>query len=184
MVPERFFNYLKSGDFSQFDDVLEHNAQDIASLCVLLSHMCRMYEHPDQLRFDEDVYSMGVALDRFKHTEEARRCYRLAGGSMHAQGQQRLAVSYRRGGDRAEAAKIWLGMIRRREGGVMPYVELAKYYEHTEKDASAALDMVRQAISVMSEPSLFDDASVQETRNALQYRYERLKRKLGQDEKT
>ncbi len=178
LVPERFFTFLKTGDFTQFDDVLEHNAQDIVSLCVLLGHMCCMYEHPERLCFDEDVFSMGVALDRFRHTEEARRCYRLAGGAMHAQGQERLAASYRRGGERAEAARIWQGMVDRHEGGITPYVELAKYYEHTEKDIPAALHMVRQAIAFISEPTLFDDASVQEAKNALQYRYERLKRKL------
>jgi len=179
MVPERFFSYLKTGDFRLLDDVLEHNEQDIVSLQNLLCHMCRMYENPEQLRFDEDVFSMGVALDRFRHTEEARRCYRLAGGEMHAQGQQRLAVSYRRNGEKQEAAAVWQEMIRCREGGVTPYIELAKYYEHQEKDIRAALDMVRRAISMMSEPSLFDETSVQETRNALQYRYDRLKRKLG-----
>ncbi|MBQ8556845.1 MAG: ribonuclease H-like domain-containing protein [Clostridia bacterium] len=178
LVPERFFSYLKTEDFTLFDDVLAHNAQDVASMCVLLSHMCRMYEHPEELRFDEDVYSMGVALDRFKHVEEARRCYRLAGGAMHAQGQEKLAVSYRRGGERAEAVRIWQEMIHRREGGVTPYVELAKHYEHAEKDYASALDMTRRAIATLAEPSLFEDASVQEARNALQYRYERLKRKL------
>ena len=178
MVPERFFSYLKTGDFHLLDDVLEHNEQDIVSLQNLLCHMCRMYENPEQLRFDEDVYSMGVALERFRHPEEARRCYQLAGGRMHAQGQEKLAASYRRSGNRAEAVEVWQGMIRRREGGVTPYVELAKYYEHSERDVPAALDMVRQAIAMMAEPSLFDSPSVQEERNALQYRYDRLKRKL------
>ena len=178
MVPERFFSYLKTGDFHLLDDVLEHNEQDIVSLQNLLCHMCRMYENPEQLRFDEDVYSMGVALERFRHPEEARRCYQLAGGRMHAQGQEKLAASYRRSGNRAEAAEVWQEMIRRREGGVTPYVELAKYYEHSERDVPAALDMVRQAIAMMAEPSLFDSPSVQEERNALQYRYDRLKRKL------
>ena len=170
MVPERFFSYLKTGDFHLLDDVLEHNEQDIVSLQTLLCHMCRMFENPEQLRFDEDVYSMGVALDRFRHTEEARRCYRLAGGAMHAQGQEKLAASYRRSGDRDAAAEIWRGMIDRREGGVTPYVELAKYYEHQRRDIPAALDVVRRAIALVSEPSLFEDASVQEARNALQYR--------------
>jgi len=180
-VPERFFSYLKTGDFSLLDDVLEHNEQDIVSLQNLLSHMCRMYEHPDQLRFDEDVYSMGVALDRFRHTEEARRCYELAGGEMHAASQSRLAQSYRRAGERDEAVRIWQGMIARREGGVAPYVELAKHYEHAEKDYQAAISVVRQALVRLAEPTLFEDASVQEARNALQYRYERLKRRAQKE---
>ncbi len=176
-VPERFFSYLKTGDFHLLDDVLEHNEQDIVSLQNLLCHMCRMYENPEQLRFDEDVYSMGVALERFRHTEEARRCYQLTGGEMHAAGQQRLAVSYRRSGDKAGAAQVWQEMIARREGGVTPYVELAKYYEHTLRDIPSALDMVRRAMMLLAEPTLFEDSAVQEERNALQYRYERLKKK-------
>ena len=179
-VPERFFSYLKTGDFTLLDDVLEHNEQDIVSLQNLLSHMCRMYENPEQLRFDEDVYSMGVALERFHHAQEARRCYELAGGEMHAASQSRLAQNYRKCGERAEAVRIWQEMIRRREGGVTPYVELAKYYEHAEKDYAAALEVVRKALVLLAEPTLFEDSAVQDARNALQYRYERLRRKAGQ----
>ena len=178
-VPERFFSYLKTGDFSLLNDVLDHNEQDIVSLQNLLCHMCRMYENPEQLRFDEDVYSMGVALDRFRHTEEARRCYQLAGGAMHAASQSRLASSYRKSGERGEAVRIWQEMIRRREGGITPYVELAKHYEHTEKNYEAALDVVRQAMMRLAEPTLFEDNAVQDERNALQYRYERLRRKAA-----
>ena len=181
-VPERFFTYLKTGDFTLLDDVLAHNEQDIVSLQNLLCHMCCMYENPEQLRFDEDVYSMGVALERFRHTEAARRCYQLAGGTMHAQSQHRLAQSYRRSGEKDEAARIWQEMIRRSEGGITPYVELAKYYEHVQKDYAAALEIVRRAIMRMAEPTLFEDSSVQAERNALQYRYERLKRKIGAQE--
>ena len=68
-------------------------------------------------------------------------------------------------------------MIVRREGGITPYVELAKHYEHAEKDYQAALNVVRQALIRLAEPTLFEDASVQEARNALQYRYDRLRRK-------
>ena len=178
-VPERFFSYLKTGDFSLLDDVLEHNEQDIVSLQNLLCHMCRMYENPDQLHFDEDVYSMGVALERFHHAAEARRCYELTGGELHAASQSRLAQSYRKCGERGAAVRIWQEMIRRREGGISPYVELAKHYEHTEKNYAAALDVVRRGLILLSEPTLFEDASVQDQRNALQYRYERLRRKAN-----
>ena len=73
--------------------------------------------------------------------------------------------------------RIWQGMIARREGGIAPYVELAKHYEHVPKDYAAAMDVVRKALILLAEPTLFEDSAVQEARNALQYRYERLKRK-------
>ena len=155
----------------------------IIGLCVLLGHMAHIYEHPEETRHGEDVFSMGVALERMKHPEEARRCYRLAmHGSMRTQGQLRLAVSYRRAGDRAQAKEIWQAMAMRREGGVTPYIELAKHYEHMEKDIPAALEMTRRALMLLAEPTLFDDEAVQETRNAVQYRYDRLKSRLAKKE--
>lgn len=177
-VPQRYFDYLKTGQFDLLREVIKHNAQDIASLCVLLSRMAFMYDHPEQAAIhSEDVYSMGVALERMKHPEEARRCYRLATGRMKAQGQMRLAVSYCRTGDKHQAKEIWQAMVIRHEGGVEPYIELAKHYEHVEKDVPAALEMTRRALMMIAEPSLLDSEAVQNQRNALQYRYERLKRK-------
>ena len=180
-VPQRFFDYLKTGNFDLLADVLEHNAQDVASLCVLLTAMVEMYRAPENVRHDEDVFSMGVALERFQHVPEARKCYQLTSGNLHAQGQERLAQSYRRGGERDEAVKVWLGMIARHEGGTKPYIELAKHYEHYERDYESALDMTRRAMALSAEPSLFDPPSVQEEQNALQYRYDRLTKKAAKN---
>ena len=94
-VPQRFFDYLKTGKFDLLTDVLEHNAQDVASLCVLLTAMVEMYRAPENVRHDEDVFSMGVALERFQHVQEARKCYQLTSGNLHAQGQERLAQEVR-----------------------------------------------------------------------------------------
>ena len=182
-VPQWYFDYLKTGQFDLLRDVIDHNAQDIASLCVLLGRMARMYDHPEENLPSEDLFSMGVALERMKHPEEARRCYRLAlGGCMRTQGQLRLAVNYRRAGDKNQAKEIWQAMVIRHEGGVTPYIELAKHYEHVEKDLPAALEMTRRALMQLSEPTLFDDDAVQETRNAVQYRYDRLKSRLSKKE--
>ena len=172
---------FKTGSFDLLTDVLEHNAQDVASLCVLLTAMVEMYRAPENVRHDEDVFSMGVALERFQHVPEARKCYQLTSGNLHAQGQERLAQSYRRGGERDEAVKVWLGMIARHEGGTKPYIELAKHYEHYERDYESALDMTRRAMALSAEPSLFDPPSVQEEQNALQYRYDRLKKKAAKN---
>ena len=178
-VPQRYFTYLKTGEISLLEDVLKHNAQDIASLCVLLNHMADLYLHPEKIRFSEDVYSMGRALERVDQTERARKCYRLArGGRMGDLAGSALAVSYRRSGQREEAAEVWREMIREGRGGAAPYVELAKYEEHIRRDLPAALELTEQAIVRISEPGLRQDEAVQEMKNELQYRWQRLKRKL------
>ena len=180
LVPQRYFEYLKTGRESLLDDVLAHNAQDIASLCVLLTHIAGMYDHPEKVPFSEDLYSMGRCLERFSRPEEARRCYRLAAaGRMGAEASAALAHSWRRAGDRAQAAEIWRKMIAEKRGGAQPYIELAKYLEHGLRDPRAALEVTEQALILLSEVRLREDASVQDTEKELQYRRRRLKRKLA-----
>ena len=178
-VPQRYFTYLKTKQMSLLDDILKHNAQDIASLCVLLNHMADLYLHPEKIRFSEDVYSMGRALERINRTENARHCYRLARrGRMGDSAGAALAMSYRRGGAREQAAEVWREMIRDRRGGIVPYVELAKYEEHVRRDIPAALELTEKALLLISEPTLREGKTVQESKNELQYRRQRLIRKL------
>lgn len=181
-APQRYFAYLKTGQFCLLNEVLAHNAQDIASLCVLLRHMAWMYEHPEKQRHAEDLFSMGVALERFHHPEEARRCYHLASrDAMRTPGQLRLAQAWRRAGQREEAVAVWQGMVARHEGGVIPYVELAKHYEHIQRDIPRAMESTRRAMLLLAEPSLLDTPEVTSQRESLLHRYERLKRKLEKE---
>ncbi len=188
-VPQRYFSFLRTGREELLQDILDHNAQDIASLCVLLSHMAALYEQPEQMSFSEDVYAMGRALEKEKHPERARRCYTLARrGRMGDAASAALAHSYRRAGNREEAVQVWREMIAAHRGGAGPYIELAKYEEHVRKDPAAALALTERAMALLSEETLpgqtgarsigFPNKTVQETKNALQYRYQRLKRKL------
>ena len=178
-VPQRYFSYLKTKQLSLLDDVLKHNAQDIASLCVLLNHMADLYLNPEKIRFSEDVYSMGRALERLNRTENARRCYRLASrGRMGEPAAKALAVSYRRSGEREEAVRVWQQMIREGRGGTEPYIELAKDAEHRRKNIPEALRLTEQAIALLSEPGLRENKAVQEIENELQYRYNRLKHRM------
>ena len=181
-VPQRYFDYLKTRQESLLQDILDHNAQDIATLCVLLTHMAGMAEHPEQIRFSEDVFSLGRTLERFDHPEEARKCYRLASrGRMGAQASAALAHNYRRAGEKTRAAEVWREMASAHRGGVQPYIELAKYEEHVTRDCRAALEWTEKAMALLSEAVLTENPTVQETKNELQYRRQRLKRKLEKE---
>lgn len=178
-APDRFFRFLKTGEFALLDNVLTHNEQDVASMLLLLSHLCAQYAQPEQISFQEDLFSMGAALEKEHHASESRRVFRLVpAGKLHSSSQLRLAASHRRDGQIEHARQIYLDMISRKEGGVEPYIALAKYYEHVECNLPQALEMTRKALFLLAEPSLMDPATVQETRNALQYRYDRLQKRL------
>ena len=89
-----------------------------------------------------------------------------------------LAMSYRRSGEREKAAEIWREMIREHRGGIVPYVELAKYEEHVRRNIPAALELTERALLLASEPVLRESGTVQESKNELQYRRQRLMKKL------
>ena len=145
--------------------------------------MADLYLHPEKIRFSEDVYSMGRALEKNHYTERARHCYRLARrGRMGDSAGTALAMSYRRSGEKEQAAEVWTEMVRDRKGGAVPYVELAKYEEHVRRNIPAALDWTEKAILLISEPSLREGSAVQEMKNELQYRRQRLLRKLKERE--
>ena len=180
-APARFFAYLKNRNFTLLEDILKHNAQDIASLCVLLNHMAELYIHPEKNRFSEDSYSMGRALEKVRLPEKAQVCYRLASeGRMGAAASSALARNYRRMGQLEEAVEVWEEMIRTGKGGTEPYVELAKYYEHVRKDYRQAMELTEQAMIRLAEPRLREDVAVQEIKNELQYRRQRLRRRLNE----
>jgi hypothetical protein len=60
---------------------------------------------------------------------------------------------------------------------LFPLVELAKYYEHKEKNASKALELVERACFIGRQLGLAGGVRLDE----LKRRYDRLKRKAGRD---
>ena len=146
-VPQRYFDFLKTGEFALLEDVLRHNLQDVRSLAVLTAHLCAAYRSPQQLTHEEDVYSIGRVLLRGGRTEQGRACMRILGHStLSAQARMHLASSYKHTREWEAAADSCREMIARGEGGTWPYIELAKYYEHIAKDIPQALACARSAL--------------------------------------
>ena len=72
-------------------------------------------------------------------------------------------------------------MLNHKEHPVQACEALAKLYEHQCKNPEQALVYTRQALLLLSEPGLSQSEAVQLKRNALQYRYARLRRRLMGD---
>ncbi len=177
-APERFFQFLKTGNFHLLKDVIDHNRQDIVSLARLFYRLLSVYEKPEQQSFFEDIFSVGRALEKQGETDLARHCYHLCtGGSVKTQAQLSLGRSFLRAREVGEALSAYQQMISCHEGGLIPYIELAKLYEHRLHDVKNALEITKAAILLASEPMLSSKTAMQEMQNELQYRYMRLKKK-------
>lgn len=178
LVPQRYFDYLKTKEFALLDDVLDHNRQDVQSLASLTGHLCSVFRSPQQLAYAEDIFSVGRTLERGGDVYRARKCYRILGhSSMSSKAHMHLAASFKRERNWEEAVSSWNDMIARAEGGVLPYIEAAKYYEHVMRDIPRALSYANAALAYELNMTLLRDEGQNETLSVLHKRIDRLKKK-------
>ncbi len=181
LVPQTYFQYLKDGNFSPLLKILEHNKQDIVSLAQLFYFMCRQVDQPEEITEGADLFSLARAMEKRGEKEKAMKCYRLsAANGMPGESYQAMARIEKRDGNCEAAVKLYQAMLTQGKEPVSACEALAKLYEHQLKDVPKAISYTRQALLLLSEPSLFKNATVQEQQNALQYRYARLRRKLSE----
>lgn len=184
LVPQTYFQYLKDGVFAPLKKVLEHNKQDIVSLAQLLSYLCKQVAQPQNVAYGEDLFSMARAMEKNGQMERAMHCYRLsAQTSMRADACAAMARIEKRNGHVEAAVKLYQSLLNQHSGAADACEALAKLYEHQLRDLPGAISYTRQALLILSEPTLFRDASVQDKQIALQYRYARLRRKLDAQSK-
>lgn len=182
-VPARFFQFMKTGDESLLEDIVEHNRQDIVTLATLLIKLCAVNDHPEALTDQRDQFSMGKSLERQGELRPAREMYHLSamprpagtlaaltGERIAGQANWRLYQLCRRGGDWQGARAVLEQMLNRRQMQGPACVELSKLYEHRFRDCRLALEYAERAAA-------FPDGEPPEEHER---RVARLRRKLEQ----
>lgn len=150
-VPDRWFDFLQTGDARHLEPVLLHNLIDVRAMAALLARVLDLIARPSAYAWPEEVYHLGRWVYERGFT---RRGLELLSRS--------LALPLRRG-HRADAFRHAVRAFRR-EGrfeqlvGTLeawrdhmpeipdPFIELAKHYEHRLRDPHTALDHARAAL--------------------------------------
>lgn len=146
-VPQRYFDYIRTHEFALLEDVLRHNLDDVKSLAKLTGHLCTAFREPECLVHPEDVFGVGKTLMRSGRIHRARSCFRIVGrSSIAADAHMYLAASYKKEHDWDAVVLSCQDMISRGEGGVWPYIELSKYFEHIARDIPRALHYAAGAL--------------------------------------
>ena len=157
-VPQRYFDFIKTGNMSLIDDILRHNKQDIVTLGRLLAVLTEKYGEPEKLTDRMDLFSAGKALEKQGDLAKAGKVYRLAAlprpvttvsdliGERYAgEAGLRLYRIYRRSKEHDKAMQTLLNMVDRRQGGHVPFVELAKLEEHVYRNYESAMNWALRA---------------------------------------
>jgi uncharacterized protein len=153
-IPIMYREYLDTRDARPLKGVFYHNAMDVVSMAGLLNYITRMLEQPASFEFEYglDIYAIGKLLEDLGQAREAAQLYARAleydlSEEHHRRIAQRLSMSYKRQRYFEGAVPLWSESAMR--GELYAHVELAKYFEHRQRDYDRALEWTRSALALL-----------------------------------
>jgi hypothetical protein len=179
-IPARYFLFLRTGNPTAVEGVLDHNRHDIVSLAVLMAHaLWLVREGPDACRTAGEQAALGSLYARAGDTGAATVAFERAAASIDPETRRHalaeLALLLRRERRYDEAAGAWQNLLELSGGGTLRPIErqaveaLAIHHEHRRKDAASARRYA-QALARQASGRLKD---------AVARRLERIDRKLA-----
>lgn len=173
LIPSIFFHYLRTRQTVNLAPILSHNRSDLLTLAhvtLLISHLLET-PHSRFLSDPFDLFGLGQLLFQRGATEKARivleqawqlvtensPSIRVATDRAHSFASLAIPIGYllgllhKRTQSWYEAEKIWQKMTHfAGNGSLHGYEEMAKYYEHRQHDFKKALNLVDNALLVLS----------------------------------
>ena len=156
LIPYCYFEYLRTRRAFRLMPVFHHNALDIVSLACLTGVIPAAFRDPEHVEARHGVDLLGLArwLQMSGRLEEAHRTMRRAIGLGLADGHlfralfETGAIEKKLGLETA-ALKTFTGLsLSPNPFRARAYEELAKHYEHRERNFRTALECVRAARGV------------------------------------
>lgn len=181
MIPGVYFKYLEDRNASELKRVIKHNEMDILSMVSLLTRIAAMLEDPlVQADGGHELLGIGRIYQSKGDYEMMENCLETCSRSdipgIRTSAVKSLAHMYKRSGRYDKALGYWREMVSGPGSyNIFPYVELAMYYEHREKDYETALEYVEKAIHLSLQAGITEGRQFPELRK----RQERLKRKAA-----
>ena len=150
-IPYIYFDYLRDGDARPLKGVFYHNAMDVVAMAALLSHTAALLADPfhEGIEHGLDVIALAKLYEDLGQWDTAARLFERGlemslNESDFWKAVGRLSVLQKRRGDFVEAIRLWEKAAS--EGHIYAYVELAKYYEHRQRDVKSALQWTQSAL--------------------------------------
>ncbi|GAB4367525.1 MAG: metal-dependent exonucleaseMrfB [Calditrichia bacterium] len=187
LIPQLYFEYIRKRDASLLRDVLEHNFHDIVNLVLLFILLENIVRSPlENLEFPEDILSLARFYFRKQEYDATASLlnYLLEnhpGSHLEVESLFLQSMVHKKQGKLRESSRLIQELLSRRQDHPEAIEELAKYFEHKEKDLEAARECVLhgiQHIELMQQ--LGRPTPLLKIKDSLMYRLRRLERKIGQ----
>lgn len=174
MIPYVYFEYLRTHELTRLAGIFHHNATDILSLACLTAIVPRAFLAPGDAPFAHGAEMVGLAR-WWRHAEQFENALTLFRQALERDLSDELmfrtlwdvAQLEKKLGREHAALPVLTDLAGCRNPWRAPaLVELAKYYEHRERNYAMALEMTHSALGIA--PS-----------EALERRAARLRKKCG-----
>jgi hypothetical protein len=176
LVPQMYQDYVQTGNAEPLQGVFYHNEIDVVSLAALFLKIEQMLSSED-LQGNETL-SLGEIFHKARKFETADEYFKKAlennsGTYFREKALINLAYSLKHQEKPEEMCSIWRELAQAEN--LTACVELAKFYEHKEKNYISALEWTEIAIKLTENPS----ANTNRLLDELEHRRVRLMFKLG-----
>ena len=161
LVPERYFEYLRTRRPELLRQVVEHNQQDIVSLGLIVALLATLASSGSSVDHPGDLLGLARAYRRRGRIDDALACTeaalfeadwdtpRVGIGQARRQLSAERARLLARLGRREEAYAAWLELAGRGGPGAgVAWLHVARHREHIQHDVSGAQAACREAAAV------------------------------------
>jgi uncharacterized protein YprB with RNaseH-like and TPR domain len=205
MAPALYFQYLAEKDSAVLQGVFIHNEHDIVTLAALTIHFGKLLR-TDENEADlisnlepEELFRTGLWLDKMARPAKAEQYFNVLfeklmnnAASIQSVEQEtvllQLAGYYKKIGQYNLAIELWKQAILLKPASISlqlePYLELAMYYEHREKDLGQAVFYAEEAWARLWRRRALHrgDRKINEIEEAWEKRLARLQQKMRKKE--
>jgi len=155
-IPTAYFDFLRGQGAAWLAQVFEHNALDIVTLACVAAVLPQRFHAPSNLSIEhpEEMVSMGRWLRQSARADEALALFREAAArglrdELMSRTLWDVALIERRRKRWEAAVAVWSELAAfANPHQAASLVELAKHYEHREKNYAMALEWVTQALAI------------------------------------
>jgi len=155
LIPQIYFNYMRDRNPHPLKPVFYHNQQDVLAMAALLAKMLRLFENPlAESESAAEIFCIARTYENLLQLEASIELYatllaRPLGDRLRRELLLRTAFNYKKMRKWSDAVAVWLKYLDTECYHPLPYIELAKYFEHRENQFLRAKNLVEKALEEM-----------------------------------
>lgn len=185
LIPGIYFDFLRSGNPGRLPEVFAHNREDLVTTAALLTYLGALVQSPFKWRTSaQELRQIGKLYREAGEYGFSAQTFRALIASheqdRHLEDFLALAYCYKSQRRHEEACQIWQHVIDNLSFHPLPFIELAKHFEHRARRLPQAHALAERALrAVVMLEELQPAHEFLFYKNDLQRRLARLQRKLS-----